>query len=887
VTDPPTSLADAWAQLAVDALATAGVVEVVLCPGARSAPLTLAAGDSPRLRTWTIVDERAAAFFALGQAKVTGRPTAVICTSGTAGAHFFPAVLEAEQSHTPLLLFTADRPPELIGCDAPQTIQQAGLFGRHVRLAVDLGPPSPDEAALRGLRRSVVQAVAATRWPDPGPVHVNVPLREPLLSHERRGLGPTDGDRALAALVDRVRAEPLTRTAPPTAMPSGELLRAVAERIRLAPRGLVLCGPAAVAQGTLRTAVERLARLAGYPVAAELPSQLRAGPRNTDGEIVYVDQLELLLRTTWGRRLAAPELVVQLGAPPTSSGARRLVEGLGHDAAEGGRHVVLTAHGWADPTGRAALRLVGHLDATLSALCELLSQGPREIQRAATRRRWLGSWEAAQLRATVRLARPTAAPAHTQDTVAREPHHLRELLAALPPGTLLAVGNSLPVRLVDQLCAAPSQPLAIWSQRGVNGIDGLVAGASGAASVHEAGPTCLLLGDVSLLHDVGSLAAARSAHRPLAIVVVNNGGGRIFEQLPVADVAQEPSAAYPRFRRDFLTPPELDCGALAQAFGLRYTRVESPTACGDAVRAALADSTTGGGPRTTLVELMAAPSSAREELAETVAALETLGPVATPRRRVALHGFANGPGMWRRTVEAATAQGASLPNHCPPLPWHASGPGELDWEPSSFIDAVDGLAARLQEASDGPVHLVGYSLGARIALGLLVRHPSLAAAATLVGLHPGLRTKEERRQRRQADGRWIELLREERPDALERFVAQWEAQPLFATQRQLPAALVEAQRQGRRALHPRALARALERLGLAEMPSYWDQLGAIAVPVQLVVGELDEKFYAIAREAVNLLPLGQLRVVAGCGHNVPLERPEQLAALWPAMETSL
>ncbi|HRI55183.1 MAG TPA: 2-succinyl-5-enolpyruvyl-6-hydroxy-3-cyclohexene-1-carboxylic-acid synthase, partial [Pseudomonadota bacterium] len=229
-----------WARLLLGSLAAAGVREVVVSPGARSTPFVCAAHAEPQLRCWDVIDERAAAFFALGQARVTGRPSLLICTSGTAGAHYLPAVIEAGAAHLPLLVLTADRPFELQDCGAPQTIDQIKLLGGHARRFFELGMPDPSDLSLRALRRLAAQAVLTTTWPTPGAVHLNARARKPL---EPQSVHTSD-EVALRARVDELLQAPLLRAYPPRAVPAPAGVAAAAQLCRSARRGLIICGPA-------------------------------------------------------------------------------------------------------------------------------------------------------------------------------------------------------------------------------------------------------------------------------------------------------------------------------------------------------------------------------------------------------------------------------------------------------------------------------------------------------------------------------------------------------------------------------------------------------------------------------------------------------------------
>ncbi|HUH04459.1 MAG TPA: 2-succinyl-5-enolpyruvyl-6-hydroxy-3-cyclohexene-1-carboxylic-acid synthase, partial [Kofleriaceae bacterium] len=303
----------AWFRVALAALRDAGVRTLVVSPGSRSTPL-VAAAIAAELELVPIVDERSAAHVALGRARVTGEPTALLCTSGSAAACYLPAVVEASTARVPLVVITADRPPELHGCEAPQTIDQQHLYGRFARAFVDLGPPSADRRALRGLRRVIARAVATARGPEPGPVHLCAPARKPL--------EPTRLDDELARLVNDVCAERLPVAPVPARRIGDDWLVAVAELIAASPRGVITVGPRPATAPPLGSSLAALARVSGYPVLAEATSGLRLAA----GALPITGGFDLLYQTRAFASAAAPDLVLQLGAPPVSTAWAQLLD---------------------------------------------------------------------------------------------------------------------------------------------------------------------------------------------------------------------------------------------------------------------------------------------------------------------------------------------------------------------------------------------------------------------------------------------------------------------------------------------------------------------------------------------------------------------------------
>lgn len=565
-----------WSALLFDALAASGVTDLVISPGSRSTPFVLAALAQPRLRCAEVIDERSAGFYALGLAKAYDRPTALLCTSGSAGAHYFPAVIEAQASHTPLVVLTADRPLELQGCAAPQTIDQVKLFSGFVRGFFELGDPQADVAGWRGARRTIAQAVLRARWPEPGPVHLNLRARKPL---EPRPAA-TDTERSLALAIRAARATPLVETYPAKAMPSDDGLEALAGRLARAERPLFVCGPGPLSQTHARGAIAALASHSGAVVLAEAGSQLRFGGCGD------ADCFEALLSSEQFRARATPDLVLQLGAPATSTALERWLD----SEAKGAERWVAAPHGWNDPDSRAT----GVVFGALADIAAGLSQRPSGRSGSS----WPRLWREAETIAEQALDEITDTPELS------EPAAVRTTVRSLAPGEILMIGNSLPIREVDLTCPGHFANCLVLTQRGANGIDGLISGAAGAAASGRR--VTLLLGDVSLLHDMGGLLTAARTRAALTVVVLQNHGGRLFEDLPLSAAGVGDAMAY------FTTPHVIQFGPAAELYGLAYRRCTTVEALQQALREARDE------PRPMLIEAVVPDrglSSFREALA--------------------------------------------------------------------------------------------------------------------------------------------------------------------------------------------------------------------------------------------------------------------------------
>ncbi len=517
-----------WAAHLIGALVAGGVRHAVVAPGSRSAPLALACADRPDLKVWPVIDERSAAFFGLGLAKVRRAPVVVICTSGTAGAHFLPAVIEASEGATPLVVLTADRPWELHGFGAAQTIDQGNLFGHFVRASEPL--PVPDELALNHLTSVVARALAVGR---DGPIHFNVPFREPL--------APPDGAAG-------PRLSPtIAHFAEPRSAPD---LHEVEAAIGQARRGVIVCGPRERDDG-FGAAVHRLGAHLGYAVLAEAASNARYG---FGGAITWYDTI---VRNEKLAKSLEPDLVLRFGGGLTSKFPAQWLDG----AAQAKTFVFADDERLFDPSHRTAGFFFGPAPAICEALLKATQAGAPEY-----RERF------ASVQRAVEARMASIAPALT------EPGTARGLVESLPPGSSLFVSSSMPIRDVDAFASVSRGELRVFSNRGVNGIDGVTSTALGVAAGSSA-LTALLIGDVALLHDLSGWLIAKKHSLSLTVVLVNNDGGGIFEFLPVAGRTEH-------FEPLFGTPHGVDVSHLAALAGATLHRPLSFSAYQRALEAA-------------------------------------------------------------------------------------------------------------------------------------------------------------------------------------------------------------------------------------------------------------------------------------------------------------
>ena len=534
-----------WASLLVDEWQRAGLYAAVLAPGSRSTPLAVAFSRAGG-RVYVVPDERAAGFFALGLARAARAPVAVVTTSGTATANLHPAVLEAHHSHIPLLVLTADRPAELLDSGANQTTHQHRLFGPAVRWFHQVAPPeaAAPPRVLRYLRALADRSLAYARgWGGPpGPVHLNLPFRKPLEPTPVPADQAADAARRAGFDASEPGDGPYLRLVPPRPPePDPAAVAEVAAWLRTRARGLIMAGPDACPTPAAATELAALARALNWPILADPLSGARFGPAVASG--LVLGGVSRALAAGW-RPPAAADAVLHLGAAPVGFGPLRYLADLPATT----RTLTVTAYGqWNDPEFRPGWRFWAAPDKWLYAVQAALP--PAE----PSPNPWTQAWRAAEAQAWPREGLPSL------DDEGPVAGHLS---AAAPEGALLVASNSLPVRHLDEWARPRPAPLTAAANRGLSGIDGVLATATGMA-LAAARPTVLLIGDLALYHDLNSLLLAPRFGVPLAVVVLNNNGGRIFQRLPIA-------AHEPPFTAAFRVPLDLDFTAPARGFGWDY-----------------------------------------------------------------------------------------------------------------------------------------------------------------------------------------------------------------------------------------------------------------------------------------------------------------------------
>jgi 2-succinyl-5-enolpyruvyl-6-hydroxy-3-cyclohexene-1-carboxylate synthase len=535
----------AYVSAFVDELARSGVRHACVCPGSRSTPLAMMLAEhaerNDTIRLWMHLDERSAAFFALGLAKALREPVVLLCTSGTAAANFMPAVAEAYLARIPLIVLTADRPPELRDVGAPQTIDQLHLYGSHVKWFAEIALPESTPDALRYIRAIANRAAAESMIAPAGPVHLNFPFREPLV--------PLPSDEPLPEIA-RPEHQPYTAVTSGLRRVDSETLQRLAANLRDTQHGLIVCGPQDDPE--FPAAAAALSHSLGYPILADPLSQVRCGHHNLAN---IVSAYDAFLRDPDVVARLEPKVILRFGAVPTS---KPLTQYLAKYA--GARQILIDGGGgWRDPA-LIATEII-HADARL--FCEDLTD---QIEKTGVHRdhAWVAVWHDIEQ--------------HTQSAIAGQLSEFEdvfegsvfgELATLLPDGATLFASSSMPVRDMDTFFPADGKTIRFLANRGANGIDGVVSSALGvSAACREtgSGPLVLVIGDIAFYHDMNGLLAAKLHGLNATIILVNNDGGGIFSFLPQADHPQH-------FEQLFGTPHDLDFRHAAALYGTSYTRV--------------------------------------------------------------------------------------------------------------------------------------------------------------------------------------------------------------------------------------------------------------------------------------------------------------------------
>lgn len=516
----------------VDELAKTGVQDVVVSPGSRSTPLAIMVAEHPAMRVHMNIDERSAAFFALGMAKAKRHPVALLCTSGTAVANYFPAVVEAYYSRVPLIIITADRPHELREVGAPQAIDQLNIYGKYAKWFVEMALPEKTPDMLRYARTMAERAAGVAISAPAGPVHLNFPLREPLV--------PTVREETWEQTEAK---EPSYTTVIPGKMTVGiEQIQRLYDEFASVEKGLIVCGP--IDRPEFAEAVTRLADMLDYPILADPLSQLRSGTHEKE---YIIDSYDAILKDEKIAASLVPDVVIRFGAMPVSKPLFLLLKRYVNI-----KQIVVDGEGgWREPT----------LAASYMVYCDEIEFCRQLVHIGKPKRsksEWSATWKAIN-----GIAKSVLLEAAAENELF-EGKVFTELAQLLPDGATLFVGNSMPIRDTDTFFFTNDKQIRILANRGANGIDGVVSSALGASAVAE--PLVLVIGDLSFYHDLNGLLAAKMHGLNATIIVLNNNGGGIFSFLPQAEHKKH-------FEMLFGTPTDLQFAHVVRMYGGNFAKI--------------------------------------------------------------------------------------------------------------------------------------------------------------------------------------------------------------------------------------------------------------------------------------------------------------------------
>lgn len=545
-----------WTEIFVKQLSSAGVKYACISPGSRSTPLTLSFAKNKKIKCYVNIDERSSAFFALGLAKTSKTPVAILTTSGTAPAELYPAIIEAYQQRVPLIICTADRPPELINTGANQTINQHNLYKNHIRWFRNVGLPSLKRLKLRRLQQTALRAVEISMIKDKGPIHLNFPFRKPLepfaFTDEVDSLLKND----LKTSIKKVRL--LKKKFDSKKLRKTKRFNEIAELIANEDKGILIVGPMEY-NINFRNQIKKLSSLTGYPIIADASSHLRFKVSKNDKKILST--YHAFLRSSEFSISHKPKLILHFGRTPTSSRLETFLENC-----DAPRYMINEFGDWFDPSKNAKAVIKYHPEDFITEIINCLTELNLERNNSV----WSEDFNKAEA-----LAEKIQYEVIGKSPFPNEPGITNIILEALPNKSHLLIGNSSPIRDFDNYTACIKKDLIIYFNRGASGIDGITSTVLGIAQLKE--PTFLLTGDLSFLHDLNALAVANKFHAGLTIILINNNGGGIFESLPV-------SKERIILKEYFLTPHNLNLKNIITSFGVEYKLVKSWKHLNDSIK---------------------------------------------------------------------------------------------------------------------------------------------------------------------------------------------------------------------------------------------------------------------------------------------------------------
>ena len=527
-----------WVQIFINQLAELGVKYACISPGSRSTPLTYVLSKNRKIKSFINLDERSSAFFALGLAKASKRPTILVTTSGTAVAELYPAIIEAYQQRTPLIICTADRPPELVGTGANQTINQHNIFKNHIRWFRDLGLPSISESGFHHLQKIAIRAFQISSFENKGPVHLNFPFRKPL---EPRSFTDVVNKKIL-----KIKSQKLNKNKNLSiqSWPRDKSIAKLADCLIKYQRGIIIVGPMDYDQQMIR-GIKKFSALVKYPILADGLSQLRYNSSEKDKNII--SNFNSILKSEIFVGKNNPDIILQFGRTPTSAVLESFLEGTNAE-----RYLINLYGDNFDPTRNA--KAIIKMDPLF------FFNNIHTYLKKKNLHRNKSTWQSKFLRAE-ELSEKIKFRIIERSKFPNESAFIKEIFSYIPAGSHIFIGNSLPVRDLDSFASNLPKRFVIHFNRGASGIDGVSSTAFGIASQKR--PMFLISGDLSLIHDLNSLIIASKYSIPIIIVVINNNGGGIFESLPIAE-------KFNRFREYFVTPHNLELSDIIKSFGISY-----------------------------------------------------------------------------------------------------------------------------------------------------------------------------------------------------------------------------------------------------------------------------------------------------------------------------
>ena len=542
-----------WTETFVKELSLHGVKYASISPGSRNTPLTIAFANNKKIKTYIHIDERSSGFFALGLAKASGTPVAIVCTSGTATAELYPAIIEAYQQRVPLIVCTADRPPELLDRGANQTINQHNIYKNHIRHFVDVGLPSTAASKIQQIKKIASQAVYESTIKSKGPVHLNFPFRKPF---EPKTFTDEIDTKVLDLANEKSYNGKVNLSSTEKDISKHRWFKNIANQIKKSKKGLIIVGPENYNSKFLKNC-QSLSQKLGYPVLADGTSQLRFGKHPKENIITVFDAF---LRSNNFVKNYKPDIILQFGRTITSKGLDTFLE-----KCNAPRFMINEYGDWFDPSDRA----VGSYACKPYLFCEKILEEINSGKKLQKNNEWLSSYKKAE--AISLIIDNSGFP--------NEGRIINEIIKSVPDDCQIMLSNSMPVRDFDYFASNTNKKIVIFNNRGASGIDGITSTALGISAAGNK-PTVLITGDMAFYYDLNGLLSAKNYKIPLVIVLINNNGGGIFEILPISKYKEV-------FNKYFIVPHNLEFFPFVKAYGGKYKRIKSWNDFNSSLRTAL------------------------------------------------------------------------------------------------------------------------------------------------------------------------------------------------------------------------------------------------------------------------------------------------------------